>query len=484
MIKTKIIATLGPSCNKPETIESMIDNGVDIFRLNFSHGNFDGHAQLLKTLNSVRVQHRHATAVMGDLCGPKIRIGRIHPDGEILKKGGEVRIVHSEEQGNIDCFGTNYEYFYRDVKIDQRVFIDDGQIALRVIRKDDVQTVCKVEVGGPLHSHKGINLPDTTISTPSITERDWECVDWAIKNEVDFLALSFVRSADEINQLKSHLCKAGANIKVVAKIETPQALTHLESIIQASDATLVARGDLGVEMELARVPVLQKQIIQSCRRFGKPVIVATQMLQSMINSSVATRAEVSDVANAIMDLTDTVMLSGETAVGKYPLKAAETVRRIAHVTEEFVSKEKNISRRSIVMEESPLTAAMAHSVGVIVNDISAKFVAVWSQTGTTARLLSKERINAPILALSSDQRTCNQMSLHYGVIPRCQPIPEDLDRFTHIVDSYIISRNWARIGDKVVLAVGQHIGIAGATNAVIVHTISDNQRRIVHEQKI
>ncbi|MHC4269594.1 MAG: pyruvate kinase [Planctomycetota bacterium] len=475
MIKTKIIATLGPSCNKPETIESMIDNGVDIFRLNFSHGNFDGHAQLVKTLNSVRSQHRHATAVMGDLCGPKIRIGRIQPDGEILKEGDEVNITHSEEQGNVDRFGTNYEFFSRDVEIDQRIFIDDGQIALRVIRKDDDQTVCKVVAGGTLHSHKGINLPDTTMSMPSITERDWECVEWAIRNEVDFLALSFVRSAEEINQLKSYLSKAGADIKVVAKIETPQALTHLESIIQASDATLVARGDLGVEMDLARVPVLQKQIIQSCRRLGKPVIVATQMLQSMIDSPVATRAEVSDVANAIMDLTDAVMLSGETAVGKYPLKAAETIRRIARVTEEFIYKEKNINRRSIVTEESDLTAAMAHSVGTIVNDISAKLVAVWSQTGTTARLLSKERINAPILALSSDQRTCNQMSLHYGVIPRCQPIPEELDKFTHIVDNYIISRNWARIGDKVVLVVGQRIGIAGATNAVIVHTISDNQ---------
>lgn len=473
MIKTKIIATLGPSCNKPEIIESMIDNGVDIFRLNFSHGNLDGHLQLLKMLNSVRAQHRHTTAVMGDLCGPKIRIGRIQPDGEILKEGDEVTIIHSEEQGNINRFGVNYELFSKDIEVDQRVFIDDGQIALRVVRKDDYQAVCRVETGGPLHSHKGINLPDTTISISSITERDWECVDWAVLNKLDFLALSFVRSAEDINQLKNYLSKAGADIKVTAKIETPQALTHLESIIQTSDATLVARGDLGVEMDLARVPVLQKQIIQSCRRLGKPVIVATQMLQSMIYSPVATRAEVSDVANAIMDLADAVMLSGETAVGNYPLKTAETIRRIARVTEEFIYKEKNIHRRTILTGESAMTATIAHSVGTIVNDISAKLVAVWSQTGTTARLLSKERINAPILALSSDQRTCNQMSLHYGVIPRCQPIPEDIEKFTHIVDKYIITRNWARIGEQIVLVVGKRIGIAGATNAVIIHTISD-----------
>lgn len=475
MIKTKIIATLGPSCNKPDVLEPMIDHGVDIFRLNFSHGTLDGHAQSLKTLNDVRTQHRHTTAVMGDLCGPKIRIGRIQPDGETLTEGDEVCIVHGDEQGNIDRFSTNYECFSKDVEVGQRVFIDDGQIALRVIRKDGDQTVCKVIVGGPLHSNKGINLPDTTISIPSITERDWECVDWAIQHKVDFLALSFVRSAEEINLLKSHLSKAGADIKVVAKIETPQALTHLESIIQASDAILVARGDLGVEMDLAEVPIIQKKITLICRRLGKPVIVATQMLQSMIGSPVATRAEVSDVANAIMDLTDAVMLSGETAVGKYPLKAADTIRRIASVTENFVDKDKDIQRRTIETDESALTTTIAHSVGIIVKDISAKLVAVWSQTGTTVRLLSKERINAPILALSSDQQTCNQMSLHYGVIPRCQPIPENIIEFSQIVDRYIIDRKWAQVGEKVVLVVGQRIGIAGATNAVIVHTISDSQ---------
>ncbi|MEE8327530.1 MAG: pyruvate kinase, partial [Nitrosomonadaceae bacterium] len=218
-----------------------------------------------------------------------------------------------------------------------------------------------------------------------------------------------------------------------------------------------------------------KKITLICRRLGKPVIVATQMLQSMIDRPVATRAEVSDVANAIMDLTDAVMLSGETAVGKYPLKAADTIIRIARVTENFVDKDKDVQRRTIGTDETALTTTIAHSVGIIVKDISAKLVAVWSQTGTTVRLLSKERINAPILALSSDQQTCNQMSLHYGVIPRCQPIPENIIEFSQVVDRYIIDRKWAEVGEKVVLVVGQRIGIAGATNAVIVHTISDSK---------
>ncbi len=475
MIKTKIIATLGPSCEQKETIKPMIDNGVDIFRLNFSHGTLDAHAQLLENLNAVRAEHRHTTAVMGDLCGPKIRIGRIHPDGEVLETGEEVCIIHSKEQGNINRFGTNYESFSEDVEIGHRVFIDDGQIALRVIRKDEEQTVCEVLVGGPLHSRKGINLPDTNVSIPSITERDWECVDWAIQHKVEFLALSFVRSSDEINQLKDYLNKAGTDIKVVAKIETPQALTHLESIIKASDAVLVARGDLGVEMDLAEVPVIQKRITLSCRRLGKPVIVATQMLQSMIENPVATRAEVSDVANAIMDLADAVMLSGETSVGKYPIKAAQTIRRIARVTEEYLHQDEHARLATITKDELVMTAtaAIARSIDQIVDDISAKLVAVWSQTGTTVRLLSKERLNVPVLALSSNQRTCNQMSLLYGVIPRCQPIPEDNNRFTQIVCKFILNRKWVQTGDKIVLLTGQPIGTAGATNAVIVHTVGN-----------
>ncbi len=475
MIKTKIIATLGPSCDQKETIKPMIDNGVDIFRLNFSHSTLDAHAQLLENLNAVRAEHRHTTAVMGDLCGPKIRIGRIQPDGEMLKEGDEVIVIHSEEQGNVNRFGTNYESFSKDVEVGHRVFIDDGQIALRVIRKDEGQTVCEVLIGGPLHSRKGINLPDTTVSIPSITERDWECVDWAIQHKVEYLALSFVRSSDEIDQLKEYLKKADTDIKVVAKIETPQALTHLESIINASDAVLVARGDLGVEMDLAEVPVIQKRITQSCRRLGKPVIVATQMLQSMIENPVATRAEVSDVANAIMDLTDAVMLSGETSVGKYPLKAAQTIRRIAGVTEEYLHQDEHARLTTTTKDELILTSAIARSIDQIVDDISAKLVAVWSQTGTTVRLLSKERLNVPVLALSANQRTCNQMSLLYGVIPRCQSIPEDNNKFTQIVDNFIINRKWVQVGDKIVLLTGQPIGTAGATNAVIVHTVGDSR---------
>ena len=472
MIKTKIIATLGPSCEEAGILDAMIDNGVDVFRLNFSHGTLDGHDKLLETLNAARSRGHQMTAVLGDLCGPKIRTGRIEPEGQMLYAGDKVTIVPGNQVGTAHCFGTNYEHFNHDVEIGHRIFLDDGQITLNVVNRDGEDLVCQVVDGGILSSRKGINLPDTQIRIPSITEFDWGCIDWAIERNLDFLALSFVRSPDEINQLKEYIRKAGADIKVVAKIETPQALAHLEPIVTASDAVLVARGDLGVEMDLAEVPLIQKRITKMCRDYGKPVIVATQMLQSMIQSPTATRAEVSDVANAILDFTDAVMLSGETAVGKYPVKAAQTIERIARVTEAYLDKLDGTHPRSITTDELLLTAAMARSVGQIVEDIDAKLVAVWSQSGSSARFLSKARIDVPILAFSSDERSCRQMCLHYGVIPCCRPIPEDIRHFTYLVDKLIIENNWAQPGDRIVLVAGRPLSAAGTTNSIHVHNIN------------
>ena len=473
MIKTKIIATLGPSCAEAGILDAMIDNGVDVFRLNFSHGTLDEHDKLLETLNAARSRHHQMTAVLGDLCGPKIRIGRIEPQGQMLYTGDKVTIVPGNQVGTAHRFGTNYEHFNQDVKIGHRIFLDDGQITLNVVGRDGEDLVCEVVDGGTLSSRKGINLPDTLIRIPSITEFDFECIDWAIERNLDFLALSFVRSADEVNQLKEYILKAGADIKIIAKIETPQALAHLEPIVDAGHAVLVARGDLGVEMDLAEVPLIQKRITKMCRDFGKPVIVATQMLQSMIQSPTATRAEVSDVANAIMDYTDAVMLSGETAIGKYPIKAAQTIERIARVTEAYLDKQYTVVHpKSTTTEELAITAAMARSLGQLVEDIDAKFVAVWSQSGSSARLLSKARIDVPILALSSDERSCRQMCLHYGVIPCCRPIPEDIRQFTSLVDKLIIENNWAQAGDKIVLVAGQPLGTAGTTNSINIHNIN------------
>ena len=473
MIKTKIIATLGPSCADAGIIEAMIDSGVDVFRLNFSHGTLDEHDKLLEKVNVARSRRRQMTAVLGDLCGPKIRTGRIEPQGQMLRAGDKVSIVPGNQAGTAHSFGTNYEYFNQDVEVSHRIFIDDGQISLNVVGRDGENLICEVVDGGPLYSRKGINLPDTWIRKPSITEFDWECTDWALERNLDYLALSFVRSADEIIQLKEYIRKGGAGIKVIAKIETPHALAHLEMIVNASDAVLVARGDLGVEMDLAEVPLIQKRITKMCRDCGKPVVVATQMLQSMIQSPTATRAEVSDVANAIMDFTDAVMLSGETAVGKYPVKAAQTIERIAKVTEAFLDKQHIAVHQKIKTTGEPdLAAAIARSVGQLVENIDAKLVTVWSQSGSSARLLSKARIDVPILAFSSDERSCRQMCLHYGVIPCCQPIPDDVQQFTQLADRLIIENKWAQTGERIILVAGQPLGAAGTTNSIHVHNIN------------
>ena len=336
--KTKIIATLGPASSDEGTIRLLIEQGVNVFRLNFSHGDFDSHLQRLQTINKIRETLPFSVAVMGDLCGPKIRLGDVADEPVIVEEGDQIILTNKPEMypDKKFVFTTNYPALTQDVEPGDRVLIDDGQIALGVSDKNRNSLTCRVMVGGPISSRKGINLPDSDVSTPAITKRDWECVDWAIQNNLDYLALSFVRNAEEITTLKNYINGRESSIRVVSKIEKPQAIENLEEILKASDAALIARGDLGVEMPLEELPLLQKRITARCRKLGKPVIVATQMLQSMIDCPVPTRAEVSDVANAIMDYTDAIMLSGETAVGKYPIMAVKTMSRICKATEKYL----------------------------------------------------------------------------------------------------------------------------------------------------
>jgi pyruvate kinase len=472
MTKTKIVATLGPACVDAVNMRAMLDSGVSVFRLNFSHGTIESHAESLKILNSVRTGYENTTAVMGDLCGPKVRMGRIEPEGQMMLVGDTVTIVLGNETGNAHRFCTNYQPFVNDVKPGHRVFIDDGRISLEVTGSGNNEVLCKVLVGGPLYSNKGINLPDTDVSVSAITEHDWKFVDWAIKNEIDFLALSFVRSASDVVELKQYLAKAGSNIKVIAKIEKPQAVNGLQKIVEVSDGILVARGDLGVEMDLAEVPLIQKHTTEMCKHMGKPVIVATQMLQSMIENPVATRAEISDVANAIMDCCDAVMLSGETAVGKYPIESVKTIGRIAHVTEAYLDKHSEKHPRTATSEELRVTESISRSVGYVVDDISPKLVVVWSESGEAARLLSKARIDVQILALSSRHKACRQMCLDYGVMPCCMPIPQTVDEFVRVTDNLLVSRGLAKADDKVVLVAGQPLGEPGRTNTLVVHVVT------------
>lgn len=470
MIKTKIIATLGPASDSDAVIGSLLDNGVDIFRLNFSHGTEQSHGQLLKTIRRVASQRDTIVGVMGDLCGPKIRTGEIASDTQTVMRGDEVTIRRERSIGTGHDFASNYPDLVELVRPGDLLLIDDGRIRLRVETQNHDSIICQVEHGGRISSHKGINIPQSSVPIPAMTETDWQWVRWAVEQELDLLALSFVQQAEDIEQLRETLACYHAPIQVVAKIEKPQAIKQIERIIAAADAILVARGDLGIEMELTEVPLIQKRLTALCRQYGKPCIVATQMLQSMIDSPAPTRAEVSDVANAVLDLCDAVMLSGETAVGRFPQESVAWMERIAKTTEAFLDRHSEHRPAVSTTDELLLTAAIARSVAEMIDSIHAKLVVIWSENGHEARLFSKARIDVPIVAFSSNPRVCRQMSLHYGVIPILRAIPEGLGRFQTLAKTTIREHNWATSGEQVVMITGRPLSDT-AGNSIMVVTL-------------
>ena len=499
----KIVATLGPASDSPEMIRRLIEAGVSIFRLNFSHGSFEDHARRIKTVRDAarEMGRRGGVAVLGDLQGPKIRVGTVpalEEGGLLVAPGHDVLLAVGLEQGHRvspTCvrLPTEYAPLVREVRPGQRVLINDVAVRMLAVERaaSDGEGVlrCRVLTGGVVSTRKGINLPDSEVSAPAVTERDWEWVAWAVEHNIDFLALSFVRRAAEVRELRARLAgmcsvrpdveekgEAGAMIPVIAKIEKPQALAEIDAIVEAADGILVARGDLGVEMDLAQVPVVQKRLVAKADEWGKPCIVATQMLESMIASPTPTRAEVSDVANAVLDGADAVMLSGETAVGKYPVLTVEMMRRTIAATEARV--------RELPHEESPparllqsgyRTAALAHGAWHTARDLGAKAVACWSQRGGTARYLSQNGFRVPILAYSSDKRETRRMVLCRGVSAVYAPelAGASLAAWNRRVEDDLLGRGWAKPGEPVVLLAGRPLGEHGATSTMAVHYIGN-----------
>jgi pyruvate kinase len=494
LILTKILATVGPASANVPMLVRLIEAGVRAFRLNFSHGTFD---EFEASLNSIREAAAHVKmpiGVLGDLSGPKIRLGQVETGSLALDVGDTVEFVagdgESRHRRDRDAteLTTNYAQLIDEVQPGHRVYIDDGAVRMLCIERADHATaprlVCRVTHGGPISNRKGVNLPDTDLSLPSLTQWDRQCTEWAIGKGVDFLALSFVRKADDIRELKDLLRSLGRDnrtlrshtrLPIVAKIEKPQAIGDLDGICQESDVIMVARGDLGVEMELAQVPVIQKRVIQAAHACGKPVIVATQMLQSMIESSTPTRAEVSDVANAILDGADAVMLSGETAVGAHPEATVRYMARTAVFAEAHAAELRAGSTRPPrnLQTSRYRTAALAHGVSVIVRDLGAKFVATWSELGGGALLLSQNRLSVPIIAISSNEAALRQMSLMFGVVGRHMPRPASPDEFLHQLDTLMLEHGWGQQGDAVVIAKGEPLGTPGVMNQVQIHYLGD-----------
>jgi pyruvate kinase len=497
----KIVATLGPASDSPEMIERLIKAGVNIFRLNFSHGDLDGQLVRMQRVREAAVRLRTPIAILGDLQGPKMRVTKVPDlDGSgglvldtgcdvVFKKSLDIAVKGTDDDDFFAAFGVTFEAMFTDVEPGQRVLVNDGAIRMLIVdMKKGEEVRCRVTHGGKISSGKGVNMPETELSMPAITDRDWECVEWGVRHGVDVFALSFVRTADEVMELKNKLkgmCsidpERGADplahdIPVVTKVEKPQAVANLESIVQASDGIMVARGDLGVEMDTWHVPVAQKHIVAMCAAYGKPCIVATQMLETMVTEPIPTRAEASDVANAIFDGADAVMLSAETAVGKHPDLVVETMTRIIRSAEDWIDLQPHEPTPPSKLEDHPhRSASMAAGAWHIANKAQAKLIVVWSQTGGMARYLSQHDFRIPILAYTSSRIAARRMTFFGGVTPiRCD-VPKDglLATWTDIVADRVREEGWAQDGDAVIMIAGKPLGGTTAQDILAILRLGD-----------
>ena len=478
MIHTRFVATLGPATTDPQVMQRMLEAGVNVVRLNFSHGTLDTHAETLQSLRKAAEHVEHPVAILGDLCGPKIRLGEITDHGGTggmpIDPGDTLTIQRQPIEGRDGRVSTNYEFFIDDVEVGHRVLIEDGMLRFVVTDKTTDQIICNCTTGGLVLSHKGVNLPESTIRVPTLTEHDLTCADWALDHELDFLALSFVRAADDIRQLRAHVTRDGQIAPhIIAKIEKPEAIEQIDAIIAEADGLMIARGDLGVEMDLARVPLIQKDLIRRCRDAAKPAIVATQMLQSMIEAATPTRAEVSDVANAIFDRADALMLSGETAVGRDPVLAVTTMAHIASTVQADQVSQPGGSTGSVPhIPSMPQYAAMARAVLELVVDLDIRLIVLGTARGDIARVFSKFRFDLPITAMSMHPPTRRRLALSYGVNALPFDPPEDFSKFLVALEAALTSRKLVEPGDRVVI-IGSSMGAdPGRVKDILVHTIS------------
>ena len=475
MIRTKIVATMGPACAEVDTLLKLFAAGTTVCRLNFSHGNLDGHLKTLAVVREAAARFGQPIAILGDLGGPKIRLGQVADHdgtgGMPVSVGDRLTIQRDPMTATAGRASSTYAALTDEVQVGHRVLIEDGLIRFLCVERRANEIVLDCTAAGVLKSSKGINLPDTAVNVPSITEKDWACVDWAVEQRLDYLALSFVRSEADLKELRAYLSDKVSDIHLIAKIEKREAVDHIDGIIAAADGLMVARGDLGVEMDVAMVPIIQKDLVRRCQTAGKPVIVATQMLQSMIEASTPTRAEVSDVANAIFDGTDAVMLSGETSVGKFPVPTVHTMAHVAEVTEQYLATAPDTGLQPPVVKSTLAAGALARGALRIVQDVAAKVVVVWTQTGNTARIFSKHHFPVPIVAMSGDPRSLRRMALHYGVVPvEMAPSPDLVDLIAK-VDAYVRGHGMADAGDRIVVVAGWSPGSPGTMNGIVVHTV-------------
>jgi pyruvate kinase len=468
---TKIIATIGPACSDKDTLRKMFYSGIDVCRLNFSHGDYHQHLHVIKNIRQLNEELQTAVAILADLQGPKLRIGQIEGGSIEIAEGEELLFTNKECTGSRECLYMSYASFPQDVDEGDIVLIDDGKLKLEVVntnKKDKV--ILKVRNGGTLSSRKGVNLPNTKISLPSLTKKDREDVEFALEHNVDWIALSFVRNATDITDLKKIIKSRKKHTKVIAKIEKPEALNEISEIISLSDAIMIARGDLGVEVPFDQVPIIQKQIIHKCIIAAKPVIIATQMMESMITNFRPTRAEANDVANAVLDGADTLMLSGETSVGRYPVEAIKSMQQIIDATEG-----KKLEKKYKIKPDPELPTflhdAICYSAATLAKQIDAKAIVILTYSGYAAFRIASYRTNTQIIVLSSNETLLNQLTLAWGIQAFDLRNYETFDEFVTCSTKVLRDRNLAETGDNVVFVGSIPYHEKGLANVVRAETI-------------
>lgn len=469
MRRAKIVATLGPATSSYENIRAIIDAGVDVARMNLSHGSYDVHEAVYANVRKATEDSGRAVAVMVDLQGPKIRLGKFEAGPYELAVGDTFRITTEDIIGTKELSSTTFKGLPQDVKPGDFLLIDDGKVKVKVLETDGTVVTTEVIVAGPVSNNKGINLPGVAVNVPALSEKDEADLRWGLRLGADLIALSFVRNASDIDRVHEIMAEEGRKIPVIAKIEKPQAVDNLEEIIEAFDAIMVARGDLGVELPLEAVPIVQKRAVELARRMAKPVIVATQMLESMISSPVPTRAETSDVANAVLDGADAVMLSGETSVGEYPVITVQTMARIVTSTEEHGLD------RILPLGTKPRTQSGAITLAAVevADFVEAKYLCVFTESGDSARRMSRLRNRIPILAFTPDPAIRRRMALFWGVESFVVDRVTHTDQMVAQVDEVLRANGRAEDAEKVIIISGSPPGIPGTTNDLRVHKVGD-----------
>jgi pyruvate kinase len=467
MHKVKIICTIGPASSSRKIIQKLVKAGMNVARLNFSHGTYEGHARAVEYIRTTARKFQSAVAILQDLRGLKIRVGNIKNGAVLIKKNSTFILNTGISEGNSSQVSVSYPQLGKDVNVGDRILMDDGMLQLKVIDKQKNKVITKVIEGGVLREKKGINLPGAKISSEVFTKKDRDDLSYGVKIGVDYVAMSFVRSGSDILKVKKWLKKLNTDIPVIAKIERPQALENIDEIIEVSDGLMIARGDLGVEVSPEKVPLIQKNLIEKCNAGMKPVITATQMLESMTEHMSPTRAEAADVANAVLDGTDALMLSAETSIGKYPVESLKMMDRIVRYTEKFKPE---IPVHEEIISHS-FAQAIAESACMSAMDINAKVIVAFSRSGFTALLVSKFRPEMPIIGFTIQEEVRRRMSLYWGVDPHIMTLPEGTDKMISETEKILLKKRIVKKGDSLVIIATSPFALGGKTNIMKLHKV-------------